>query len=152
LLQDLDGDHTAAIDALGAIHGAHGPFAERCKQAIAAVEDSSDQRIHRSFAARVPGRRSNGTLLSRWPPRSMASIQTGAANGNKRSVDHEIPLIPFIDLLLCCVMFLLVTAVWNQLRSLPVSTPGAMDEQTTLNETLRVRVTADRYLIVETSC
>ncbi len=39
----------------------------------------------------------------------------GGGHGGKKSVDAEIPLIPFIDLLLCCVMFLLVSAVWNQL-------------------------------------
>ncbi|MDD9943450.1 MAG: biopolymer transporter ExbD [Myxococcales bacterium] len=39
----------------------------------------------------------------------------GGGHGGKKAVDSEIPLIPFIDLLLCCVMFLLVTAVWNQL-------------------------------------
>jgi len=44
----------------------------------------------------------------------MAGIQMGNGHG-KRAVDHEVPLVPFIDLLLCCVMFLLVTAVWNRL-------------------------------------
>ncbi|MGE0790261.1 MAG: ExbD/TolR family protein [Sandaracinaceae bacterium] len=39
-------------------------------------------------------------------------------HGGKKNVDSEIPLIPFIDLLLCCVMFLLVTAVWNKLARL----------------------------------
>jgi biopolymer transport protein ExbD len=39
----------------------------------------------------------------------------GGGHGGKKNVDAEIPLIPFIDLLLCCVMFLLVSAVWNQL-------------------------------------
>jgi biopolymer transport protein ExbD len=39
----------------------------------------------------------------------------GGGHGGKKAVDSDIPLIPFIDLLLCCVMFLLVTAVWNQL-------------------------------------
>lgn len=48
----------------------------------------------------------------------MASIGTGGeGHGGKKSVDSEIPLVPFIDLLLCCIMFLLVTAVWNQLAS-----------------------------------
>ena len=42
----------------------------------------------------------------------------GGGHGGKKSVDSEIPLVPFIDLLLCCVMFLLVTAVWNQLARL----------------------------------
>lgn len=45
----------------------------------------------------------------------MASITTAGAHGGKKPLDQEIPLIPFIDLLFCCVMFLLATAVWNQL-------------------------------------
>ena len=32
----------------------------------------------------------------------MASIATGNGHGGKKTVDHEIPLVPFIDLLLCC--------------------------------------------------
>ena len=76
----------------------------------------------------------------------MASIDTGS-HGGKKSVDQEIPLIPFIDLLLCCVMFLLVTAVWNQLGELSVNqaTPGDTDIQLPepMQElTLRVAVTS----------
>lgn len=52
----------------------------------------------------------------------MASISVGGGGG-KRPVDAEIPLVPFIDLLLCCVMFLLVTAVWNQLSQLEAVAP-----------------------------
>ena len=48
----------------------------------------------------------------------MGGINVGGSHGGKKSVDSEIPLVPFIDLLLCCVMFLLVTAVWNQLARL----------------------------------
>ncbi len=52
----------------------------------------------------------------------MASISTGGdGGGGKKSVDSEIPLIPFIDLLLCCIMFLLVTAVWNKLARLEIN-------------------------------
>lgn len=56
----------------------------------------------------------------------MASISAGGGHGGKKSVDHSIPLVPFIDLLLCCVMFLLVTAVWNQLARINANqnTPG----------------------------
>jgi biopolymer transport protein ExbD len=54
----------------------------------------------------------------------MASISTGGGHGGKKAVDHEIPLIPFIDLLLCCIMFLLVTAVWNQLASVQAHLDG----------------------------
>lgn len=48
----------------------------------------------------------------------MASIETGESGSGKKAVNQEIPLIPFIDLLLCCVMFLLATAVWNQLAAM----------------------------------
>lgn len=45
----------------------------------------------------------------------MASISTEAHGGGRKSLNPSIALVPFIDLLLCCVMFLLVTAVWNDL-------------------------------------
>jgi biopolymer transport protein ExbD len=48
----------------------------------------------------------------------MAGIDTGGGHGGKRSTNHEIPLIPFIDFLLCLVAFLLVTAVWSQMARL----------------------------------
>lgn len=41
-----------------------------------------------------------------------------SSSGGKKELDAEIQLIPFIDLLLCCVMFLLVSAVWNQFGKL----------------------------------
>jgi biopolymer transport protein ExbD len=44
----------------------------------------------------------------------MAGIDVGG-HGGKKSVNHEIPLIPFIDFLLCLVSFLLITAVWTQM-------------------------------------
>ena len=56
----------------------------------------------------------------------MATIDSGGQGGRK-SVDQEIPLVPFIDLLLCCVMFLLVTAVWAQLGEMPTTLPGGAD-------------------------
>lgn len=56
----------------------------------------------------------------------MGGIAVGGGHGNKKAVDSEIPLVPFIDLLLCCIMFLLVTAVWNQLARINANqqTPG----------------------------
>ncbi len=57
----------------------------------------------------------------------MAGISVGGGHGGKKAVDADIPLVPFIDLLLCCIMFLLVTAVWNQLARLNANQqkPGA---------------------------
>lgn len=45
----------------------------------------------------------------------------GGGHGGKKALDSEIPLVPFIDLLLCCIMFLLVTAVWNKLARLEIN-------------------------------
>lgn len=44
----------------------------------------------------------------------MAGIDVGG-HGGRKSMNHEIPLIPFIDFLLCLVSFLLITAVWTQM-------------------------------------
>ena len=60
----------------------------------------------------------------------MAGIQVGQGHG-RRAVDHEIPLVPFIDLLLCCVMFLLVTAVWNRLAAVESTVRGPGDPAST---------------------
>ena len=43
----------------------------------------------------------------------MASISVAGAHGARR-LDHDLPLVPFIDFLLCLIAFLLVTAVWTQ--------------------------------------
>ncbi|MEM9067243.1 MAG: biopolymer transporter ExbD [Myxococcota bacterium] len=61
----------------------------------------------------------------------MASIDSGGGHGGKKQVDQEIPLVPFIDLLFCCIMFLLATAVWNQLARINANqrTPGQAQTQ-----------------------
>jgi biopolymer transport protein ExbD len=47
----------------------------------------------------------------------------------KKALDAEINLVPFIDLLSCCISFLLITAVWTQIAGLQVaSRPGAAVE------------------------
>ena len=45
----------------------------------------------------------------------MAGISVGGGYGGRRAVNQELPLIPFIDFLLCLVSFLLITAVWAQM-------------------------------------
>ena len=47
----------------------------------------------------------------------MASIGGAGGRSSKKELNQEIPLVPFIDLLLCCIMFLLATAVWNELAA-----------------------------------
>ncbi len=75
----------------------------------------------------------------------MAGVSTGSGSGGKKSVDSEIPLVPFIDLLLCCVMFLLVTAVWNKMASMPADLQGGAPEPSmvTPSSTLPLTVLID---------
>jgi biopolymer transport protein ExbD len=42
----------------------------------------------------------------------MAGIDVGGMGGRKRATNSEINMIPFIDLLMCTIAFLLITAVW----------------------------------------
>jgi biopolymer transport protein ExbD len=50
----------------------------------------------------------------------MAGIDVAAGRASKRALNLELPLIPFIDFLLCLVAFLLVTAVWAQMARVNV--------------------------------
>jgi len=82
----------------------------------------------------------------------MAGIDTGGGHGGKKAVNQEIPLVPFIDFLLCCVMFLLVTAVWNQLARIQTNqsiagTPSA-DQQEEPPVRRRLKVTQAGYDII----
>lgn len=52
------------------------------------------------------------------------SIDTGGGKGGKKAVDAELNLIPFIDLLIVNICFLLITAVWVQLARIKVSQKG----------------------------
>lgn len=42
------------------------------------------------------------------------------SKGAKRPLDAELNLVPFIDLLVCCICFLLITAVWTQMARVDV--------------------------------
>lgn len=57
----------------------------------------------------------------------MAGIDVGGQS--KRSMDHSLPLVPFIDFLLCVISFLLITAVWSQMARInaDAAVPGRSD-------------------------
>ena len=85
------------------------------------------------------------------------SVDSGG-HGGKKAVDSEIPLIPFIDLLLCCVMFLLLTAVWQQTARIDTNqkmpgTPQTEDEPIEEDEKVKLmlQVKADRSYAFTTS-
>src|SRR5436190_21404216 len=50
----------------------------------------------------------------------MATIDVGGFS-SRRDLNRELPLVPFIDFLLCIVAFLLVTAVWSEMARLDAS-------------------------------
>ncbi|HUB06264.1 MAG TPA: biopolymer transporter ExbD [Myxococcales bacterium] len=52
-----------------------------------------------------------------------AAIETGG-KGRKKALDAVVNVVPFIDLLSCCLSFLLITAAWTQLGKLQVSQAG----------------------------
>jgi len=51
-----------------------------------------------------------------------------ATKGGKKALDAELNLVPFIDLLSCCISFLLITAVWTQIAGLQVASSGGPPE------------------------
>ena len=45
----------------------------------------------------------------------MGGVDVGGGGGGKRKVDQEINMVPFIDLLMVTISFLLITAVWSSM-------------------------------------
>jgi len=77
---------------------------------------------------------------------------TPSGKGGKKPLDAAINLVPFIDLLSCCISFLLITAVWTQLARMDVqqkgpAAAGAVDEKPPENQVnLTVFVDKDGYI------
>jgi biopolymer transport protein TolR len=63
-----------------------------------------------------------------------AAPQEHTGKGGKKALDAELNLVPFIDLLSCCISFLLITAVWTQIAGLQVASSGGPPEQQTKQE------------------
>src|SRR5215472_11201547 len=51
-------------------------------------------------------------------------LQLPGGGGRRKSLDFTLNLVPFIDLLSCCISFLLITAVWTQLSKINVAQKG----------------------------
>jgi len=56
----------------------------------------------------------------------------GTSEGGKRSVNVELNIVPFIDLMSCLTAFLLVTAAWVNIAQLDIRPKGKTREQTTV--------------------
>lgn len=77
------------------------------------------------------------------------NVESGG-KGGRRSVDSEINMIPMIDLLICCISFLLITAVWSHMARMnaDAQVPGPPNPEKELNPTppekmLHVEMTAE---------
>jgi biopolymer transport protein ExbD len=82
----------------------------------------------------------------------MASIEASGQSGQRKPIDHEIPLVPFIDLLLCCIMFLLATAVWEEMARISAQqegTPEIVDP--TPRVSLILSISEQGYVLADTT-
>ncbi|MFH1131997.1 MAG: biopolymer transporter ExbD [Pseudomonadota bacterium] len=79
------------------------------------------------------------------------SIDTGG-KGGKKALDAELNLVPFIDLLVCCICFLLITAVWTQMARIEVNqkskgSAAEKKEDTKMQVKITVLIGDDGYTI-----
>ena len=75
---------------------------------------------------------------------------TPSGKGGKKPLDAAINLVPFIDLLSCCISFLLITAVWTQLARMNVTQKskapsGAVEDTPTPQVNLTLLINKDGY-------
>ena len=82
----------------------------------------------------------------------MGGVDVGEGKG-KRSTNADINMIPFIDLLMVTVAFLLITAVWvtNSKMTANAQVPGPPDEKQVTPQTpekvLNVNIEADEFVL-----
>jgi biopolymer transport protein TolR len=69
-----------------------------------------------------------------------ASPQEHTGKGGKKALDAELNLVPFIDLLSCCISFLLITAVWTQIAGLQISSSGGPPDPQAKESTIDLRL------------
>ncbi len=75
---------------------------------------------------------------------SGVSVDTGGGGG-RRATDSQINMVPMIDLLISCIAFLLMTAVWIKTGALqaaqPRSVPNDQPPQDTPQDQLKIVIT-----------
>ena len=76
----------------------------------------------------------------------MAGVTLSGSNG-RRSLDSEINMVPMIDLLMCLICFLLITAVWSTYARLQADAqvPGPPGPHSETSRALHVSVSADAF-------
>src|SRR5438067_9265152 len=71
---------------------------------------------------------------------------TPTSKGGKKALDAAINLVPFIDLLSCCLSFLLITAVWTQLARMDVTQKGQGAAGSTDEKPPEAQITLTLYI------
>ena len=83
----------------------------------------------------------------------MGGVDVGGGGGKRRSINEDVNMVPFIDLLLVTVAFLLITAVWASSSRLEADAqvpgpPGCgADCVSQVERTLHVTVGADDFVV-----
>lgn len=79
------------------------------------------------------------------------STESSAGAGGRRRVDSSVNMIPFIDLLVSCIAFLIITAVWTQLERLDGKQRGGppTGETATRDPTLLLRMADTGIVLVD---
>src|SRR4051794_18258899 len=84
----------------------------------------------------------------------MGGVSVGGGEGGRKSLDSEINMIPMIDLLMCLICFLLITAVWSTMSRLnaDAQVPGPpRDTETTPQEPqmmMHVTIASDEKFVL----
>jgi biopolymer transport protein ExbD len=83
----------------------------------------------------------------------MAGVDVGpSGGGHRRATNSDINMIPFIDLLMCTIAFLLITAVWVTSSRIPANAqaPGSTEGPVTppiVERVLHVNVNESDFLL-----
>jgi biopolymer transport protein TolR len=81
------------------------------------------------------------------------SLPDSGGKKRKRALDATVNVVPAIDLLSCCISFLLFTAVWTQisrLQAAPLGAGAAAETQTVKSLTVTLTM-GDRGYVIATS-
>jgi biopolymer transport protein ExbD len=68
------------------------------------------------------------------------ALPEGGGKKRKHALDATINVVPAIDLLSCCISFLLITAVWTQIAGLQVASSGGPPEVQKQENTIDVKL------------
>lgn len=86
----------------------------------------------------------------------MGGVDVGGGGGKRKSLDSDINMIPFIDLLMVTISFLLITAVWSHMARINADAqvpgpprPDVEQEKTEPEKQLHIEMrTPDKFVLI----